>query len=255
MLLAIDVGNTNTVFGLFSSNQAQEPQHHWRASTRGYATSDEWHAALHVFAELAGVRLKEVERVMLASVVPSVTSTFERLFRRLHVPLHVLDCHTSTGVELDVPNPLEVGPDRIANAISVRDRAESCIVVDLGTATTLDVVQHGAYRGGVIMPGIEVSIAALIERTAGLRRVSIEAPDRVLGMSTMAAIRSGLTHGAAAQIDGLIDRLREEIGHCDVVSTGGLGSVIAPLSRRISSNEPWLTLIGLAKVDAHLHGG
>lgn len=255
MLLAIDVGNTNTVFGLFSSNQAQEPQHHWRASTRGYATSDEWHAALHVFAELAGVRLKEVERVMLASVVPSVTSTFERLFRRLHVPLHVLDCLTPTGVPLDVPNPREVGPDRIANAVSVTDRFASCIVVDLGTATTLDVIQNGSYVGGVIMPGIEVSITALIEKTAGLRRVSIETPEEVLGTSTMAALQSGLTYGVAAQVDGLIDRLREEIGPCEAISTGGLGGVIAPLSKRIVQNEPWLTLVGLSKVDAILHGG
>lgn len=257
MLLTIDVGNTNTVLGVFASPSDDTPVEHWRAKTDDNRTADEWHALIHQFFGLTDIGLDMLDDVIIASVVPKVTGALERMFRRLHrVQPTVLTWKTPTGLPLCIDNPSEVGADRIANAVGAKTHFSGpSIVVDLGTATTLDVISRkGEYIGGVILPGLETSLEALFDRAAGLRRVSIRVPDTVVGRTTQSAVESGATYGFAAQIDRLCEMVEQEVGACTVIGTGGMASVIAPISSRIQYYEPWLTLRGLARIASDLQG-
>ena len=255
MLLAIDVGNTNTVIGAYRQGQ-DELIDHWRASTVASRTADEWLMLFRDFLSWSVETSGVIDAVVLASVVPKVTDNLRRMCGRLGVEPLVVDWSTDTGMPVLLDNPREVGADRLANAVAAyAAEGGPAIVVDMGTATTLDVVSvNGEYLGGVILPGMEISLDALFDRAAALKRVDLIPPDNVIGKSTVGAVRSGATYGYAAQVDGLCERIEKELGPCRIISTGGLAGVIAPLSDRIQRHDPWLTLHGLRLIQQRLAG-
>ena len=246
MLLAIDVGNTQTVIGLFDGATLV---HHWRISTNDERTSDEM--ALLV-AEL--LRLRDIEfhperlGIAISSVVPRNTAALRQMADEwFGVKAVVLEPGTRMGMPILYDNPKEVGADRIANAVGAFDLyGGPCVVVDFGTATTLDAISaKGEYLGGAIIPGIEISLDALFSRAAALRRFELIEPRNVIGKNTVESMQSGAIYGFAAQVDGVCERMKVELGDPTVVATGGLAGLIAPLSTTIQHHEPWLTLMGL----------
>jgi len=248
VLLVIDVGNTQTVIGFYGRG-TNELLHHWRLSTNAERTSDEM--ALLVL-ELLHLNDVELERaglgVAISSVVPRATAALREMAENwLGVKPVVVEPGTRTGMPILYDNPKEVGADRIANAVGAYDLyGGPSIVVDFGTATTFDAISAGGeYLGGAIIPGIEISLDALFDRAAALRRVELIEPEHVIGKNTVESIQSGAVYGFAAQVDGLCARFEAELGECTVIATGGLASLIAPLSPRIDHQEPWLTLHGL----------
>jgi len=269
MLLAIDVGNTETVIGLFSlgpgddvppgsrpaPSEPPEPiglTHHWRLATVDDRTPDEHALLFSNLLELTGIHFEEVVTGMaVTSSVPLVTTSLRKMAARwFDVPCVVLEPGLRSGMPILYDNPKEVGPDRIANAVGAYDLyGGPCIVVDLGTATTFDAISvDGEYLGGAISPGLQISLDALFHHAAALRRVELVEPRHVIGKSTVESIQSGALYGFAAQVDGMCDRISDELGPSTVVATGGLSEVIAPLSRVIDHREPWLTLHGLRLV-------
>ena len=259
MLLTVDAGNTQTVVGLYEldggSAVGRRPEdgllNHWRLSTITDRTSDEVAVLLQGFLALRRVHFTDIEGIAVSSGVPKVTAALRHLADRyLDFEPVVIEPGVRTGIRIDYDNPKEVGADRIANAIAAFDLYEGpTIIADFGTATTCDAVSaQGEYLGGAIAPGIEISMDALVGRAAALRAVELKPPRNVLGKSTVESIQSGAVYGFAAQVDGLCDRITEELGECSVVSTGGLAELITPFSRRIQHIEPWLTLHGLRLV-------
>ena len=269
MLLAIDVGNTETVVGLFSTGEGDMPPpgsrpappvppepagltHHWRLSTVDDRTPDEHALLLSELLDLDGMDVAEVVTgVGVTSSVPRVTTALREMAARwFDVPCIVLEPGVRSGMPILYDNPKEVGADRIANAIGAYDLyGGPCIVVDLGTATTFDAISaEGEYLGGAIAPGIAISMDALFHHAAALRRVELVEPRSVIGKSTVESIQSGALYGYAAQVDGMCRRIMDELGRCAVVATGGLSEVIAPLSECVDHREPWLTLHGLRLV-------
>jgi type III pantothenate kinase len=244
MLLAIDVGNTQTVLGLYDGDRLGE---HWRLATEAHRTGDELGALygrLLDFGSLSGI--------CLSSTVPRLVREYEELAERwAHALLLVVGPGIRTGITMRHDAPREVGPDRIVNSIAARERyGAPCIVVDFGTSTNFDVVSSaGEYVGGVLAPGIEISMEALVARAARLLKVDFEEPPSVIGKSTETALQSGLVYGFSGQVDGIVDRIREELGaKAKVVATGGLADLIAPHSRTIELVDPFLTLEGLRLV-------
>jgi type III pantothenate kinase len=266
MLLAIDVGNTETVIGLFGDLDLgadgpgfgrAEGEHglayHWRLSTSAERTPDEHAMIVTQLLDLEGLDIKStVTALAISSSVPGVTSQLRRMAARWFVdlPITVLGPGTKSGMSILYDNPREVGADRIANAVGAYDLyGGPTIVVDLGTATTFDVISAaGEYLGGAIAPGVAISLEALYSHAAALRSVELVEPRSVIGRSTVESIQSGVLYGFAAQVDGLATRIIEELGPCTVVATGGLASVVAPHTRLIEHIEPWLTLHGLRLV-------
>lgn len=263
MLLAIDVGNTQTVVGLFAQEvsspgggaAATPPDllHHWRMATVAERTSDELALLLTQLLGLEGLAVDEaVSGVAISSGVPQITAALrEMVGRRLCRPLMVLEPGVRTGMPILIDNPKEVGADRVANAVAAYERfGGPAVVVDLGTATTFDVVSEaGEYLGGAIAPGVEIGMEALVHRAAALRRVElVEAPRHVIGKGTVEAIQSGTVYGCAALVDGMCRRMKDELGPATVVATGGLAALVVGLSSCIDHHEPWLTLHGLALV-------
>ncbi len=248
MLLAIDAGNTNTVIGLFDG--PDEPVDHWRLTTNQNRSSDEWLLDIRDLLSLRELKLRDIDGVVIASVVPKVLTPLCRVSDRIGVKPLVVDWQTDTGMFIGIDTPSELGADRIANGVAVYALATgAAIVVDMGTATTFDVVSSdGSYVGGIILPGLDISLDALFDRAAALRRIDLSVPSEVIGTGTASAVRSGATHGLAAQIDGLCDRIEETMGPCLVVATGGLSAQVAPFSRRIDKHDPWLTLRGLRMI-------
>lgn len=246
MLLAVDVGNTQTVVGLYSGDELVD---HWRIATVVERTSDELALMVQQFLGFHGFTFDEqVHGVAISSVVPRVTAALrEMVLRYLGGPPLVIEPGIKTGMPILYDNPKEVGADRIANAVGVYDLyGGPSIVVDFGTATTFDAIsEKGEYLGGVIVPGIEISMDALFGHAAGLRKVELVPPRNVIGKSTVESIQSGATYGFAGQVDFLVEKLEEEMGESTVVATGGLGSLMAELSKRIQHTDPWLTLHGL----------
>jgi type III pantothenate kinase len=269
MLLAIDVGNTETVVGLFSLAPGEVPpshswrvptvseepaglSHHWRLSTVVDRTPDEHALLLSQLLDLDGMDVHEVVTgIAVTSSVPHVTASLRQMADRwFDVPCVVLEPGVRSGMPILYDNPKEVGADRIANAVGAYDLyGGPCIVVDLGTATTFDVISsEGEYLGGAIAPGIAISMDALFHHAAALRSVELVEPRNVVGKSTVESIQSGVLYGYVAQVDGMCRRITEELGQAAVVVTGGLSEVIAPLSETIQHREPWLTLHGLRLV-------
>ncbi len=260
MLLAIDVGNTETVVGLFADDpnaemgprDGSEPTglaHHWRLSTVSERTADEHALLLTQLLDLDGLDIEDtITGIAVTSSVPSVTSHLRQMATRwFDVPSLVLEPGVKSGMPILYDNPKEVGADRIANAVGAYDLfGGPCIVVDLGTATTFDAISDkGEYLGGAITPGVAISLEALFAHAAALRRVELVAPRSVIGKSTVESIQSGALYGFAGQVDGLCRRFAGVLGESTVVATGGLSELIAPYSEEIEYVEPWLTLHGL----------
>ena len=250
VLLAVDVGNTEIVVGLFGpAGSRRELVDHWRLSSDAARTSDELALVFGQLVGLRGLRLDaDVAGVAMCSGVPRVTAAVRELAERyLGAPPVVVGPGTRTGVPVLYENPREVGADRIANAVGALDRfPPPIVVVDFGTATTLDAISPaGEYLGGAIVPGVEIGLDALYDHAALLRRVELVEPRHVIGRSTEQSIQSGTLYGTAALVDGLVARMEVELGPATVVATGGLGTLLAPLCTRVQHLEPWLTLQGL----------
>ncbi len=246
MLLAVDVGNTQTVIGLFRGSQLED---HWRIATVADRTSDELALLVQQFLGFHGFSFdSQITGVVVSSGVPRVTAAMREMTERYFgSPALVVEPGVRTGMAILYDNPKEVGPDRIANAVAAYDLyGGPTIVVDFGTANTIEAVsEKGEYLGGAIFPGIEISMDALFGRAAALRRVELVAPKNVIGKSTIESIQSGSVYGFSGQVDALVERFQAELGPCTVVATGGLAELIKPHSRTIEHDEPWLTLHGL----------
>jgi type III pantothenate kinase len=246
MLLVIDVGNTNTSFGVFEGNALL---HHVRSESARARTADEYAVLVRQMLALRGVDPDKIDSAILASVVPSLTDTMAELVRRAfsREPL-VVGPGIRTGMSILYENPREVGADRIVNAVAAYEWAKSgVIVVDFGTATTFDcVTPKGEYLGGVITPGVQISAEALFARAARLSRVEIALPPKVVGRNPVHSMQSGIVYGYAGLVDGLCARLKKELGYpCRVVATGGLAKLIAPQTEAIEVVDNDLTLTGL----------
>jgi type III pantothenate kinase len=243
-LLALDVGNTQTAVGLYDGGTLEQ---HWRLATEAHRTGDELGLLLGGLLDLSSV-----DGIALGSTVPALIRAYEELAGRAEVPLLVIGPGTRTGIPIRYDDPREVGPDRIANAVAARERyGAPAIVVDFGTSTNFDVVSAaGEYVGGVLAPGIEVSMDALFERAARLVKVDFVAPETAIGKTTEAALRAGLVYGFAGQVDGIVERIRTELGDAaaPVVATGGLAELITPHARTMERVDPYLTLEGLRLV-------
>ena len=246
MLLAVDVGNTQTVLGLFDGARLVD---HWRVFTEGERTGDEVAALVARLLELRDLGLDDVTSVALSSTVPALIRSYTELAERhAETPLLVLGPGVRTGIAIQYDNPYEVGPDRIANAVAGKERyGAPCIVVDFGTSTNFDVVSpEGEYVGGVLAPGIEISMDALFARAARLFRVDFSRPPTVIGKTTAGALQSGFVYGFAGQVDEIVRRIRGELGvEARAVATGGLSELIAPYAGTIERVDPFLTLEGL----------
>ncbi len=245
-LLAIDVGNTHTVLGIYRGDELVA---HWRVETAEERTADELAVMLRGLMELDGFTWGQIGAGIVSSVVPPAIDAITRLFdRHLRVPVLVVGPGIKTGMPILYENPREVGADRIVNAVAAFERVGGgCIVVDFGTATTWDVVTpRGEYLGGVIAPGIGISAEALYQHASKLPRVEIARPPRVIGRNTVASMQAGLLYGYAGMVDAVAGRIRGELDFEPVcVATGGLAELIARESRAIEISDPMLTLRGL----------
>jgi type III pantothenate kinase len=250
ILLVIDVGNTNVSLGVFdfSGGEAHLSQH-WRLSTNRDQTSDEVVISLSTLFASEGRKTSEITDVIMSSVVPPVVPIWERVSSKLFGKApQIVGPGTRTGMPVRYENPHEVGADRIVNAVAAFELYGGPIIaVDFGTATTFDCISGlGEYLGGVICPGIHISMEALFERTSKLHRVEIARPKSVIGRTTTGALQSGLLYGYAGLVDSMIDRIRGELGaDSKVVATGGLARRIASESKAIDDVAPFLTLDGL----------
>ncbi|MGH1481110.1 MAG: type III pantothenate kinase [Geminicoccales bacterium] len=246
LLLAVDVGNTNTVFAIYSD---KKPLGQWRISTIRDRTGDEYAAALTQLMTLGGIDHRTVQDVVISSVVPQALPALKGMCA------HVFDCtpqivgdNLGVTVEIAIDNPREVGADRLVNAVAAHSRyGGPLIVVDFGTATTFDVVDgDGRYCGGVIAAGINLSLEALNRAAAKLPRVAVERPERVIGGSTVTAMQSGVYWGYVSMIEGMVQRIQTEFGaEMTVVATGGLGGLFADATDRIEHYDRDLTMAGL----------
>jgi len=249
MLLAIDIGNTHTVVGLF---EGDELRHRWRLASDAGRTSDEFGILVRELCQQSGVEFGDVRGVVVCSVVPALTGALTDMVGRLmDVAPIVVGPHLDLGITIDYFDPKEVGPDRLANAVAVHETVRGpALVVDFGTATTFDAVTaEGHYLGGAIAPGVVTSAENLFRRGALLPRVSMDPPLKVMGRSTEEAMRSGIVYGAVGQVDEIVRRIVEEWGEDPkVIATGGLAGVISQFSKTIQSVEPDLTLIGLLAI-------
>jgi type III pantothenate kinase len=246
MLLVIDVGNTNTSLGVY---EGEELVQHWRLTTVRGRTVDEYGVYARNLFEFAGIDYRAVRGIAVASVVPPLNFVLRRMSELYfgHSPLFI-DHMTETGVHILYEPPSDVGADRIVDAVAAVERyGAPCIVVDFGTATTFDAINaEGQYLGGVITPGITISADALFERAARLPRVEIKRPTSVIGSSTVGSMQSGLYYGYVGLVDGILRRMREELGGAPrIVATGGLAPLIATGSELIETVDDTLTLEGL----------
>jgi type III pantothenate kinase len=244
MLLAVDVGNTQTALGLYAGSERTDD---WRLATERSTTADELGVVLSGLLDLDGV-----DGICLASTVPVLIREWEILASKwAEASLLVVGPGVKTGITIRYDDPREVGPDRIVNSVAAKERyGAPVIVVDFGTSTNFDVVSpEGEYVGGVLAPGIEISMDALFARAARLVKVDYAAPASVIGKTTVGGLQSGLVYGFAGQVDGIVGRIREELGvEARAVATGGLADLVAPHSRTIETVDPFLTLDGLRMV-------
>ncbi len=244
--MAVDIGNTNTVFGLFAGENLRTD---WRIETRVERTGDEYATLLRGLFELQSLGMREVTAGIISSVVPPATAPIERFFTRyLGITPLVVGPGIKTGMPILYENPREVGADRIVNAVAAYAKyPQGAVVVDFGTATTFDVVTaKGEYAGGIIAPGLMVSADALYRSTAKLPRVEIARPKTVVGRNTVASIQAGLVFGYAGLVDALVTRIKGEVDFSPkVLATGGLGVLVAKESSTIEECDDLLTLRGL----------
>jgi len=249
MILVIDVGNTNIVLGLYKERQLL---HHWRLGTNRSATEDELGVMVHNLFRHAGADINEVEGIIVSSVVPPIMPTIERLCAKYigKTPL-IVGPGIKTGLNIRYENPREVGADRICNAIAAIELyGPPVIVVDFGTATTLDFIdEKGDYLGGAIAPGIGISTEALYSRAAKLPRIELVRPKSTVGRNTVTSMQAGIIFGFAGQVDGIVRRMQKEFGvDAKVIATGGLAEMISAESETISEVNQLLTLQGLLMI-------
>jgi type III pantothenate kinase len=249
VLLTIDVGNTQTHVGAFDGAELVE---HWRFSTERDATGDELAIVIHELLGLRGIGFEQIDGEAISSVVPKLVSEYRHMFERyLDREALIVGPGTKTGMPILLENPHELGPDRLVNAVAGYARCgDACVVVDFGTAINYDVVSsEGEYLGGIIGPGIEISMEALTSRAARLTKVDIKPPKTLIGRTTESALQSGIVYGFSAQVDGICARLREELGEgLTTIATGGLASVIVDFTSSIDVVDDLLTLTGLRLV-------
>ena len=249
MLFALDVGNSQTVCGIFKTSRLL---YHWRVKTDREKTADELAAGFLPLFALHNIQFIDINAVIIASVVPTQQQAWQEFSTRYAecTPLLVNGQSLVTGIKIVTDNPVEVGADRLVNAVAAFARyGKSCIVVDFGTAITCDCISAaGEYLGGAIMPGINISLDALATRTAKLPRIDISVPpQKAIGANTEEAIKSGLLFGYGAMVDGLIKKLSAEFTDTpQVIATGGMSELLGPYTESIQAVDPMLTLKGLA---------
>ena len=257
MLLAIDVGNTNIVFGLFDDNVLTES---WRLATLRDRTADEFQVLVSRLLEERRIDASQIQGVIIASVVPPLTDTVKEMaLRCFGENIVTVDSEISTGMPILYDNPDEVGADRVVNGVAAfqlygKEHGRPVIVIDFGTATTFDAISaSGEYLGGLICPGVEISVDALFQRAARLPRVETKKPPQVIGRTTIGSMQSGLFYGYVAMVEGIVARIQRELeptsNHAVIcVATGGMAKVIAPETPAIQHVNPNLTLEGLRLV-------
>ena len=255
MLLAIDIGNTNIVWGIYDRSELRG---HWRLGTDLAKTADEYGLLFVGLLQAEGIRTEEITGVIISSVVPSLTPLFEGMAESYvqHLPL-LVSPELDTGLTIAYTHPHELGSDRIVNAAAAYARYQTAlIIVDFGTATTFcAVTRAGEYLGGAIAPGLGTATESLHSRTAKLPRVNLARPKTVIGKDTIGSIQSGLIFGYAGLVDELVTRIQGELGQkAMVIATGGLASLIAPESRTIKEVRPFLTLEGLELIYRRARG-
>lgn len=254
MLMAIDVGNTQISVGLFADSSGVgtgELVHHWRVATHPMYTADEFALQLSQLLALDGLDLTSVTGAAISCVVPPLQVALREMTdRRLRVPSVIVEAGVRTGMPVLVDNPKEVGADRLADAVAAFERyGGPTIVVDFGTATNFEVVSaRGEYLGGVLFPGLEVSLNALAAKAALLPRVDIVPPRSILGKNTVEQLQAGIFYGFGALVEGVCAKLKQEVGPATVVATGGLAHVVLGATAAIDHYEPWLTLYGLRTI-------
>jgi type III pantothenate kinase len=249
MLLVVDVGNTQTHFGVLADGDAEVVQH-WRFATVRESTGDELGATLASLLALRGLAFADVHSSIVSSTVPQLSEEWRSMARRyLDHEMLIVGPAIKTGMPIRIDNPHEVGADRLVNAVAAYERVnDTCVVVDFGTAITYDAVSAaGEYLGGIITPGAEISIDALYDRAAKLPKVELAEPRSLIGKSTVDAIRSGIVFGFAGQVEAIVERLRVELGPTTtVIATGGLANALVPFIREtIDDVDDFLTLTGL----------
>jgi type III pantothenate kinase len=245
MLLAVDVGNTQTHLGAFDGERLVE---HWRFQTRAGATGDELAERIAGMLALSGIGLADLSAVCVSSVVPPLGTQYEQLTERYTSgSCLAIGPGVKTGMPIRIDNPLEVGADRLVNAVAAYERFKTaCVVVDFGTGINFDAVSEaGEYLGGAIAPGVEISLTALVERAARIGRIDLEEPETAIGRSSRAAIQSGVIFGFAGLIDGVVRRIEDELDQVQLLATGGLAAVIVPFTETIDEVDEMLTLKGL----------
>ncbi len=246
MLLAVDIGNTQTHLGGFRGTALAE---HWRFQTRAGATGDEIAERIAGLLRLSGIEPGEIEAVVVSSVVPPLSNEYEAMAGRyFNAPCLTIAPGVKTGMPIRIDNPYEVGADRLVNAVAAYERVGgACAVIDFGTGINFDAVSaDGEYLGGAIAPGVEISLTALTERGARIPRIDLAEPESAIGKSTRAAIQSGVIFGFAGLIDGIARRIERELGGDPTfIATGGLANAIAPFCETIDEIDDLLTLTGL----------
>ncbi|MCL6606029.1 MAG: type III pantothenate kinase [Paenibacillus sp.] len=247
MMLAIDIGNTNIVLGVY---RERELLHHFRLSTARQSTVDEYGVLIHNLFHMSDLSIKDIEGVIIASVVPPLVQVIVEMCVKYigHDPL-LVGPGIKTGLNLRYENPREVGADRIVNAVAAIEQYKCpLVVVDFGTATTFDCIDAGAnYLGGAIVPGLGISTEALYQRASKLPRIELEKPKKVIGRNTVHAMQAGIIFGYAGQVEGIVRRIKVEMNapQLKVIATGGLASLIAGETECIDEVNPMLTLEGL----------
>jgi type III pantothenate kinase len=246
MLLAIDIGNTNVVLGVFEGEQLRQS---WRIGTKAAMTEDEYAMIIKDLFGFAGIELAQIDGIIISSVVPPLLTIMSGMSRKyFRIEPMVVTHETKAGITLAYDNPREIGADRIVNAAAAYQRyGGPLIIVDFGTATTFcALTKSGEYLGGAITPGLKISAEALYERAAKLPRVELVRPRTVIGRDTISAMQAGILYGYAGLVDGIVERMKKELGmDATVIATGGLAELVAPQTKSITEVRPNLTLEGL----------
>jgi type III pantothenate kinase len=244
MLLVLDVGNTNTTVGVYNG---EELTHSWRLTSERQRTVDEYGIMCRSLLQFDNLESDAITDMVISSVVPPLDFTLYKM-AEIYFGIQPLFVNAQTvGIPVLIDNPTEVGADRLVNSVAAFEKYKTtCIIVDFGTATNFDVVsKNGEYLGGVICPGVQISADALFQRAARLFRVDIRRPERVIGTNTIACVQSGLYYGSVGLVDGILEKMLEELGEAHVVATGGLASLITKGSRFIEAVDQNLTLEGM----------